>query len=49
MYLPGVSEVIGSLDEQRCWSEGFERHDRMGEMELGFEIQLDADFFFTVL
>ena len=47
--LPGAAKIIGALDEQGGRSERLERHDQMGKMELGLQVQLDANILLTVL
>ena len=41
--LPRLPEVAGSLDEHGSRTKRLELHDDVGEMELGFEVQLDRD------
>ena len=37
--LPGLPKIVGSLDQHRRRSEGFEADDDMGEVELRFEVE----------
>ena len=48
-YLPGATEVVGAFDEQSGRSEGLERHDEMGEVELSLQVELHAHFLDAVL
>lgn len=49
VHMPSLSEVIGPLDEHGSWSERGEHDDHVGEMELGFEIQLDRHILLSIL
>ena len=47
--LPRPAKVVGPFDEQRRRPERLERHDQVGEVELGLQVQLDADVLHAVL
>ena len=48
-HLPGATEIVGALDEQRGRPESFEGHDQVSKVEFGFQVQLDADVLDAVL
>lgn len=49
IYFPLPAKVMGPLDEHGLGSERLEGHNKMGEVELGFQIQLDVHVLFAVL
>lgn len=49
VHLPRAAEVVRALDEQGGRPERLERHDQVGEVELRFQVQLDAHVLHAVL
>lgn len=47
--LPRLSEICGFFDNHGGWTEGFECHDKMGEVEFCFQIQLNRRVLNSVL
>lgn len=37
--LPGVTKVVGPLDQHGCWSEGLEVDDYVGEVEFRLQVE----------
>lgn len=47
--LPVLPEVVGSFDQHGRRPERFERYYHVGEVELGFQVQLDVHVFLAIL
>ena len=46
---PRSTEVVRPFDQHSCRSESLERDDQMGEVKLGFQVELNTDMFNAIL
>jgi hypothetical protein len=49
VHFPGFSKIVRPLHKQGSRSEGLEAHDKMGKMELRFQVQLDVHVLHSIL
>lgn len=47
--MPGAAKVCRTLYQQGSWPKGLEGHNKMCEMELSLQVQLDGDRRDTIL